>query len=144
MRLDTAKIYARKERFISYLPITFFSIIIIQTSFVSILRQWGARGLYLVKSNSTHSDVMCESTHTTTFAVLVKLDSTDEQSLVSIQKKRRERIRALRRIFSCYPCILLQNNSTRAETALHVVSYIGCAISIGCLLLTISVFIILR
>ena len=84
-----------------------------------------------VSTSNNRTSVMCESTHLTSFAVLV--DVTGALGVTDITITAQNML--------CFP-IIIQKVSTDIQFALEVVSYIGCAISIVCLLITMIFFLL--
>ena len=81
--------------------------------------------------NSEDSTITCNSTHLTSFAVLVDVSGGHQVYCDALA------------IHKCME-IVLQDTSSEERTVLSAISYIGCGISIACLLVTIAVLLYYR
>ena len=90
-------------------------------------------------SDGNTTTVSCESTHLTSFAVLVDVRGTLQVRMVS-------KGNPLWRVgvdMTCeYMYFILQDISAAEQLALQIVSYIGCGISVICLAISILYFLL--
>lgn len=87
-----------------------------------------------ISTSNDQTSVICSSTHLTSFAVLV--DVTGALGVNSVME--------FYRIKTHHALIYLQKISTDEQYALEVVSYVGCTISITCLIITVVFFLLQR
>ena len=90
---------------------------------------WDTEGVTVIRNSREDSTIICNSTHLTSFAVLVDVSGGHEV--------------CYRNVIHYYSItnsmLILKKFSSEEREILSVISYVGCGISIVCLLLTIAV-----
>ena len=93
-------------------------------------RVWSSAGLHTSDATGPRGEIICITTHLTSFAVLVNPQVSVDGIFVH-------------RVLQCSLLYILQSSETTVgQKALGIVSYIGCGISLACLVVSLLVFII--
>lgn len=89
-------------------------------------RIWSSAGIITADSPGAKGETICIATHLTSFAVLVD----PEVSIISV---------SVHHSGNCQT-IFQSSQTTVGQRALSIVSYVGCAISLACLLTSLLIF----
>ena len=103
-------------------------------TFIFIIRIWSSKGIYKSDNAGLSEEIICNTTHLTSFAVLV-----DPQVRMKF-KCTLQGYNVQSCIYTCYITITQPLENTAGQKALGIVSYIGCIISLGCLLTSLFIF----
>ena len=89
---------------------------------------WDTEGVTVVSNDVNNSTITCLSTHLASFVVLEHL-SADQNEVCKTTLQ-------IRQCHIGMTVLVLQDVTEQDHSSVHVVSYIGCSISLACLLVT--------